>query len=463
MEAETPGEASPTIRGEKVRDRMSSIQEVLEGLLSKKNLVRDQTLASSMNPQMYISINILLMHEKLQALNASHEEVAAAAVRSKRLGIDDKQTMVRPVLKSKRNVVILREIPEGTTQEDIMQLLQQGPHAEHIVSAKPEVNNTWFVKFNLDDGTQDVVLWLRSQRLKDQPVNAAIKSEHFLRSFYPSTGPGPGPQMHYNPAPADFNFPPSGLQMQFSMPQMVNATGYNPMANEFRPAQSSHFMRMNEAPVSLQGPGFWKPWGVRAQQPALVFSSATHLVPQPGMPVIADQAAQFGDHVVDNFMSTQSFTRSKGSKDGKYGIFKGGKDSSKGGTDVKGGKDSKVGKDSFKGYDGKGKAKGKLGKQAANSWQLPVPSFQPVVADSQNEPQPWQVIGGKPRAPETSGAKAWGPKGTYAAEDLRKEGKGEADAVPKMKWAVKKERQEELQVTFSAVAPIETYGQEYRL
>lgn len=401
-------------------------------------------------------------------MNASHEEVASAAVRSKRLGIDDRQTMIRPVLKSKRNVVILREVPEGTTQEDIMQLLQQGPHAEHVVSAKPEVNNTWFVKFNLDDGTQDVVLWLRSQKLKDQPVNAAIKSEHFLRSFYPSTGPGP--QMNYPPGPADFNFSPSGLPMQFSMPQMVNATGYNPMANEFRPAQSSHSMRMNEAPdrpqpviVSFQGPGYWKSWGIRAQQPALIFSSVTQLVPQPGMPVIADQAAEFGDHIVDNFMSSKSFTRSKGSKDGKYGAFMGGNDSFKGGKDVKGGKDGKVGKDSFKGSDSKGKAKGKLGKQETNSWQLPVPSCQPVVADWQNEPQPWQVIGGKPQAPETSGPKAWAPKGGHAAEDVRKGGKGDADSVPKLKWAVKKERSEELPVSFSSDAPIETYGREYRL
>ena len=68
------------------------------------------------------------------------------------------------------------------------------------------MNNTWFVKFNVDDGAQDVVLWLRSQSFKvgasvfmvlpfvppappspckGKPLNAAIKSEHFLRSFFP--------------------------------------------------------------------------------------------------------------------------------------------------------------------------------------------------------------------------------------------------------------------------------------
>jgi hypothetical protein len=72
-------------------------------------------------------------------------------------------------------------------QEEIVQLLSAGPFADNVVSVKPEVgdcdallkqrdavgtgdlaqvNNTWFVKFNVDDGAQDVVLWLRSQTFK---------------------------------------------------------------------------------------------------------------------------------------------------------------------------------------------------------------------------------------------------------------------------------------------------------
>merc|ERR1719183_832133 len=99
--------------------------------------------------------------------------------------------MVRPLLKSKRNVIILRDIPENTTEEEIRGIFEGAPHAEKIKSIKPEVNNTWFVKFDLDDQTQDVVLWLRSQKFKGQTVNASIKSEHFLRSFYPLHPPGP--------------------------------------------------------------------------------------------------------------------------------------------------------------------------------------------------------------------------------------------------------------------------------
>merc|ERR1719345_267340 len=98
--------------------------------------------------------------------------------------------MVRPLLKSKRNVIILRDVTEGATEEEIRGIFKDGPHAEKIKTVKAEVNNAWFVKFDLDEGTQDVVLWLRSQKFKGQTVNASIKSEHFLRSFFPLNLPG---------------------------------------------------------------------------------------------------------------------------------------------------------------------------------------------------------------------------------------------------------------------------------
>merc|ERR1719230_1695784 len=112
--------------------------------------------------------------------------------------------MVRPLLKSKRNVVILRDIPSDVTEHDIRELFVGAPHAEMIVSVKPEVNNTWFVKFKLDEGTQDVVLWLRGQKFQGKAVNASIKSEHFLRSFFPLHMPN-------NPPPdAQMGFPMDG-------------------------------------------------------------------------------------------------------------------------------------------------------------------------------------------------------------------------------------------------------------
>jgi len=266
-------------------DAANAVQEVLESLLSKKNLVRDQLLAGNMNPQMYIPIRVLLSHEKLQTVGATAEMIAAAAKQSTRLGVSENLTMVRPLLKSKRNVVILRDIPADTTEDEIRALFSSGPHAGHIKHAKPEVNNTWFVKFDVDEGIQDIVLWLRSQKFKGQPVNAAIKSEHFLRSFYPlyPSDHVPTPQMAFSmqpPAPTFAEAPP---------PQIGGETfeggGWADIPTDSNlclggkigpPAKGGGYA----PPPELAGPqrsGFWQPWGARFQPPPLVFDSSTTL------------------------------------------------------------------------------------------------------------------------------------------------------------------------------------------
>ncbi|CAE7440985.1 LARP4B [Symbiodinium natans] len=279
MEAETPG---PSAARSKDKSPDEQIQDALESILSKKNLVRDQFLASKMNPQMC----------------AAGRGVAAAAAKSKRLGVDDQKTMVRPVLKSKRNVVILRDLPEGTTEEDIMALLASGPYAENVVSVKPEVNNTWFVKFNVDDGAQDVVLWLRDQSFKGKPLNAAIKSEHFLRSFFPVNAnlgfvpPGQDIPARLPPTEGDGmgmpdmlpGFPPA--QPQFGGKGM-GGCGYGDFMG---PPPGMHPLGMMppEVPMmqppqyGLQGPGFWKSWGSRFKQPPLV-------LPANGLEALQDQ------------------------------------------------------------------------------------------------------------------------------------------------------------------------------
>jgi len=218
-----------------------------------------------------------------------------------RRGIDSDQTMVRPILKSKRNVIIVRDVAEGTTEEELRELFAAGPQADRIKEVKPEVNNTWFVKFGTSD-VQEVVLWLRSQKLKGQPVNAAIKSEHFLRSF----GPVPGaeaaaPQMGW-----DMSRPPWGATppMEFmdmsSLPVDFDSGAIDwsamPPIGDFMGGKGMPFPQV---PMGPQPPGFWQPWGERYQPPPLVFTSETTLATS-SMPLLADQAAPLAAGLLDN-------------------------------------------------------------------------------------------------------------------------------------------------------------------
>ncbi|CAK9089319.1 unnamed protein product [Durusdinium trenchii] len=322
MEAETPGGAdAPKPKDTKDKSVDEQIQDALEAMLSKKSLVKDQFLASKMNPQMYIPISVLLQHDRLQSLRATQMQVAAAAAKSKRLGVDDQRTMVRPVFKSKRHIVILRDLPDGTTEEEILSLFSTGPYAENVVSVKPEVNNTWFVKF-VDEVAPEVVLWLRSQTFKGKPVNAAIKSEHFLRSFFPvnqSMGfvPPGLPPMDEGDVHPMHGFPPA----PFPGGKGAGCPDFMPPPGMMPPMQMGMPYEMPVEPnmqFGLQSPGFWKPWGSRHRQPPLTFSPDC---PRIGNDQVAPQMESWGT-------GAPSKGKSKGKEDFSKGKSKKGKGTS---------------------------------------------------------------------------------------------------------------------------------------
>lgn len=320
MSADAPSEAPSD-------ELIQKTQEVMEQILSKKNLVRDQLLAGNMNPQMYIPIRILINHDSLVKVSATPESVMAAADKSQKLGIDENRLMIRPLLKSKRNIIILRDIPEGTTEDEIRGIFGDAPHKDKLVSVKPEVNNTWFVKFDLDEGTQDVVLWLRSQKFKGNPCNAAIKSEHFLRSFFPLNLPGgmPMPQKGGMPGAMPGAMPMDGTYM-------MGPPGPPPGAKGGRGKGKGDMGGMQNGSWGggwggakggkggkgknawgVQPPGYWQPWGVRKSA-----------VPGEGndMPVVVNQAANLSPDIFDNTGSMGTPTAKgdgKGKKAGKKG------------------------------------------------------------------------------------------------------------------------------------------------
>jgi len=94
---------------------------------------------------------------------------------------------VKPLLKPKRNTLILHDLPEDVTDEELHVLFEALPDKESFCSVKPDVNRTAYATFRDDEAAQSAALWLRLQKLRDSSVKCAVKAEHFLKSFFPVT------------------------------------------------------------------------------------------------------------------------------------------------------------------------------------------------------------------------------------------------------------------------------------
>merc|ERR1719247_1985972 len=104
--------------------------------------------------------------------------------------------MIRPLLKPRRNILILRDLPEVFPEDELKALFSSCPESESFCSLKPDVNNTAFASFKTEEAAQNAALWLRSQKLQGAEIKCAVKSEQFVRSFFPAS---PGPSMQVAP------------------------------------------------------------------------------------------------------------------------------------------------------------------------------------------------------------------------------------------------------------------------
>lgn len=166
---------------------LKKIQEKLDYLMTKENLQEDSFIQMNMDAQMNIPICILAGHEKFEEMGkiVDVSSLYDAALKSEHVVVDKVAMQVKPIIKSKRNTVILHDLPDQIPIEELQELFEKSPSAEKLKSIKPDVNSTAFVTFEDDSAAQNAALWLRSQKLRGASVKCSMKSEQFLRSFFP--------------------------------------------------------------------------------------------------------------------------------------------------------------------------------------------------------------------------------------------------------------------------------------
>eukprot|EP00929_Paragymnodinium_shiwhaense_P098943 TRINITY_DN6046_c0_g1_i1.p1 TRINITY_DN6046_c0_g1~~TRINITY_DN6046_c0_g1_i1.p1 ORF type:complete len:485 (+),score=147.59 TRINITY_DN6046_c0_g1_i1:78-1532(+) len=196
---------------------IQAAKEKLEQLLSQERLAKDAFIQQNMNAQMYIALSVLVRHRFLECLNLNGDSrsLLAAAYTSDKLEVGEKDTHIRPVIKPRRNTLILRDLPEGIEEAELRELFSPMWCSGQITSVRPDVNCTAYVTFETEEAAQEAALWLRSQKLRGEAVKCAVKSEHVQRGFFPAAPPA----QSYPP----WLMPPNGKGawgMQYGMPPM---------------------------------------------------------------------------------------------------------------------------------------------------------------------------------------------------------------------------------------------------
>jgi len=202
-------------------EHLDAIKKQIEYYFSKENLQNDAFLASQMDANKSVSIAVIMKFAKLKALTQD-ENVIRQSLKSSNVVtlVDDR---IRANIKAVgRSTIILREIPNDTNEEEIKQIFDFDG-CKPIISMRSDIENTWFVVMESEDDAKDTVLQLKLKRrlFRGEPVKARLKTETFVRSFYPLQPVVPMPPVMYPPGMQFPGFPgplPYGYMPPVVMP-----------------------------------------------------------------------------------------------------------------------------------------------------------------------------------------------------------------------------------------------------
>ncbi|XP_028393125.1 la-related protein 4-like [Dendronephthya gigantea] len=198
------------------------VRQQLEYYFSRENLAGDTYLVSQMDSDQYVLIQIVANFNQMKKLTNDIELVKEAIKESAYLQMDDSLTKMRPNVK--RCIVILREVPESTSVEEVEELFS-GEGCPKYISCEPANNNYWYIHFESEDCAQKAYRYLREdiKTFKGKPIMARIKAKPIPRaasSFVQKNG------MRQNNEPSTIPSMPSPA-FRYPVSPMYGSQGYS--------------------------------------------------------------------------------------------------------------------------------------------------------------------------------------------------------------------------------------------
>jgi len=212
---------------------VKDLAKVLEKYFTPENLRKDMYLTQILTKQQFVTLEeilrLSLVKKTLEAAEIAGEDQEACLLSAIRtmsdvLTLYDNDQYVIPKIPQNRTTLILRDLPEDATLEEVKTLLEN-PACQNIKKIHPDVNKTWFVTFETEEDCVKGATWIQlNAKLRGEKVRCRIKSEHTQKSYFGANTPKTGNP--YAPPPA--YFPPETNWKNGNDPEFINWLERNP-------------------------------------------------------------------------------------------------------------------------------------------------------------------------------------------------------------------------------------------
>lgn len=221
-------------------DQISKLVSVLDELFKTENMAGNYQLQNLLAKQQFVRISDLPSFPVVSEITADTNLILEAIKQiPSRVTFNEEENFVLPKIPHHRTTLILRDLPENATLEEVKQLLSS-KECGLIKEVRADVNRTWFISFANEEECMKSAIWIQTKaKFRGQSVRCRIKSEHNQKSFFNSHNsnqrfvPPGGSQGSSFPDPAVAYYGPSKGNLPPNPAQRMN---YPPaaMMDDFR-------------------------------------------------------------------------------------------------------------------------------------------------------------------------------------------------------------------------------------
>jgi len=198
---------TPTLPSKTEEEVKAELTKIIENVFTKEYISTDPFILSKMTQDHFIPFNVIEELEVVKKVTDNslliHEIIRA----SSKVEVDNEKKLAKPVANlNERTTIILRDVPEGTTAEEVKEIFKDNIALQNsIKEMKPDHANTFFIRFNSENEAYDALPFIRTQKLKGQDIHARMKTENiFLKSYYYGPAQTP-PYISYEPYDQQYN------------------------------------------------------------------------------------------------------------------------------------------------------------------------------------------------------------------------------------------------------------------
>ncbi|KAJ1972204.1 hypothetical protein H4R35_004804 [Dimargaris xerosporica] len=183
------------------------IRQQVEYYFSPDNLVHDAYLCSQMDPQGNVPIIIVAAFKKLRALTPDVSLIVDAMKESTTVAMDDEQKYFRPNFPREHRVLLLSQVPESCTREDIVALCDNLKSVP-LIDLYPCDAITWEIRLATEREAQRLLDYVQDQSLGGAPIKASLKAEPLFQGTWWANVPQPFYQDRTAPYAGSLFVPP---------------------------------------------------------------------------------------------------------------------------------------------------------------------------------------------------------------------------------------------------------------